>query len=69
MYIRYKNVCKARYHNMEIICQQRSSNSCNEKNVFTAAVLNAVSTIAAESPDVDSEAATDYFPMIKTLLR
>ena len=60
-YIRYKNVCRERYHNMEITCQKRSSNSCNEKMFFTTSVLNNVSTIATESSDVASAAAMDDF--------
>ena len=58
-HIRYKNVCRARYNNMKITCQQISSNSCNENILFTIAVLNTVSTIAAESSDDASSAATD----------
>ena len=59
MHIRYKNVCRERYHNIEITCQQKSSDSCKNKRFFTTAVLNAVSTIADESSDVASSAATD----------
>ena len=61
MLIRYKNVCRERYDNMEITYQQISSNSCNEKIFFTAAVLNTVSTISAEPSDVASASATDDF--------
>ena len=53
-------MCRARYHNMEITCQQISSNSFNEI-FFATAVLNTVSTIAAESSDVASAAARDVF--------
>ena len=60
-HIRYKNVFRARYHNMEITCQQILSNSFNEKIFFTTAALNTVPTIAAESSDVASASATDDF--------
>ena len=60
-HIRYKNMCRSRYHNMEIKCQQISSDSCNKKMCFTTIVINSVSTISAESPDVASESAINYF--------
>ena len=44
---------------MEITCQQRSSDCYNKKIFFTTAVLNTVSTIAAESSDVASTAEMD----------
>ena len=42
---------------MEITCQQRSSNSCNEKMFCTTAFLNTISIIAAGSSDVVSAAS------------
>ena len=64
-HIRYKNVFRARYHNMEITCQQILSNSFNEKIFFTTAALNTVPTIAAESSDVASASATDNFSNVQ----
>ena len=58
-HIRNKNICRERYHNMEITCQKISLHSCNEKMLFTTTVLNSVSTISAESSDVDSEVVID----------
>ena len=46
---------------MQITCQKRSSNSCNDKMFFTTAVINTVLTISYESADVASAAAADDF--------
>ena len=52
-----KNECRSRYHSMESTCQQRSSNSCNEKMFCTTAFLNTTSIIAAGSSNFVSAAA------------